>query len=150
MKKFYIAYGSNLNKYQMKYRCPNAIPYCSGTLKDYELLFKGSKTGSYATIESKEGASVPVGVWLIDASDERYLDMYEGFPTFYYKTNVDVETDCGTINAMVYIMHEDRPHGIPSERYVNTCLEGYNDFDLDKFAFIDAYLTAMTKEEELA
>lgn len=148
MRKFYVAYGSNLNKRQMKYRCPNALAYSSGTLKNYELLFKGSKTGSYATVEPRLGASVPVGVWLIDERDERSLDRYEGFPTFYYKTHVDVDLDCGeTINALVYIMHEDRPRGVPAEYYVATCLEGYADFGLDKFDFLEAYLNSMMKEE---
>lgn len=149
MKKFYVSYGSNLNKRQMRVRCPHAKPYASGVLKDYELLFRGSKTGAYATVEPKKGASVPVGVWLIDEQDERFLDRYEGYPTFYYKTNVDVETASETINAMVYIMHEDRPRGIPADFYVDVCLQGYDDFDLDKLAFLEAYLGSMMKEEVL-
>lgn len=149
MKKFYVSYGSNLNKRQMRVRCPHAKPYASGVLKDYELLFKGSKTGAYATVEPKKGASVPVGVWLIDEQDERFLDRYEGYPTFYYKTNVDVETSSETINAMVYIMHEDRLRGIPADHYVDVCLQGYDDFNLDKLAFLEAYLGSMMKEEVL-
>ena len=49
------------------------------------LLFKGSKTGSYLTIEPKEGSRVPVAAWEVSAEDELALDRYEGFPTFYYK-----------------------------------------------------------------
>ena len=51
----------------------------------YELLFKGSKTGSYLTVEKKPGRSVPVGVWEVTQADEKALDRYEGFPNFYYK-----------------------------------------------------------------
>ena len=145
MKKYYVAYGSNLNKSQMKRRCPNAIPVTSGVLKDYELIFKGSKSGSYATIEPKKGASVPVGVWFIDGTDEYRLDQYEGYPFFYYKTNVDVETEYGTIEAMVYITHEDRPYGVPTDAYVDVCLAGYDDFGLDKLAFLDAFLSSLQK-----
>ena len=43
--KFYVAYGSNLNTIQMKRRCPHAKIYGVGKIKDYRLLFKGSKTG---------------------------------------------------------------------------------------------------------
>ena len=32
-------------------------------LQDYRLLFKGSKTGSYLTVEPKKGCTVPVAVW---------------------------------------------------------------------------------------
>lgn len=145
MKKLYVAYGSNLNKRQMRYRCPNAVPFTTGILENYELLFKGSRTGSYATVEPCQGASVPVVLWTISESDERALDRYEGFPTFYYKKNVTVRTDAGLIEAMVYVMHENRPLGIPSEHYVDVCLEGYDDFDLNKMEFYDALLTTASR-----
>ena len=37
--KLYMAYGSNLNLYQMAYRCPTAQVAGKAVLKDYELLF---------------------------------------------------------------------------------------------------------------
>ena len=49
-KRYYIAYGSNLNVRQMRMRCPSARIIGTANLKDYELLFKGSKTGSYLTV----------------------------------------------------------------------------------------------------
>lgn len=52
-KRYYIAYGSNLNVRQMRMRCPSARIIGTSVLKDYELLFKGSKTGSYLTVEKK-------------------------------------------------------------------------------------------------
>ena len=51
MKRYYIAYGSNLNVQQMRWRCPGARIIGTSEMKDYRLLFKGSKTGSYLTIE---------------------------------------------------------------------------------------------------
>ena len=39
--KLYMAYGSNLNLYQMAYRCPTAQVAGKAVLKDYELLFRG-------------------------------------------------------------------------------------------------------------
>ena len=63
MKYFYLAYGSNLNVRQMKLRCPTARVVGTAEIKDYELLFKGSQTGSYLTIEPKKGGIVPVAVW---------------------------------------------------------------------------------------
>ena len=84
-KRYYIAYGSNLNVEQMHYRCPDARIIGTATLDGWTLLFKGSKTGSYLTIEQKEGESVPVAVWEVSPADEANLDRYEGFPHFYYK-----------------------------------------------------------------
>lgn len=34
-KRLYVAYGSNLNIRQMKYRCPTAKLYGVGTIEDY-------------------------------------------------------------------------------------------------------------------
>ena len=64
-KIYYIAYGSNLNLRQMKMRCPTAKVMGTAVIKDYELLFKGSLTGAYLTIEPKEGSEVPVAVWTL-------------------------------------------------------------------------------------
>ena len=123
MKKYYIAYGSNLNVQQMKFRCPGAKVVGKSVIKNYELLYKGSKTGSYLTIEKKNGSVVPVAVWEVTADDEKRLDAYEGYPNFYYKKKI--------INAFVYIMHEERKLGIPSYAYVRTCVQGYRDFGFD-------------------
>lgn len=38
-KKLYIAYGSNLNLGQMKYRCPTAKLYGTGVIENYEYMF---------------------------------------------------------------------------------------------------------------
>ena len=76
MPKYYIAYGSNLNVNQMFYRCPTARIIGTAMLDGWELLFKGSKTGSYLTIEEKEGSCVPVGIWEIRSEDEAALDRY--------------------------------------------------------------------------
>ena len=118
-KRYYIAYGSNLNIRQMKFRCPTARIIGTATLPDYELLFKGSKTGSYLTVEPKQGKSVPVAVWETTEADEAAL--------------VGIRT--GKVRkrkVYVYIMHEDRPIGIPSYHYVATCLEGYRAFEFDE------------------
>ena len=84
--------------------------------KDYELLYKGSKTGSYLTIEKKKGSVVPVAVWEVTAADEHSLDAYEGSPNFYYKKNMKIRlSETGKmIDAFVYIMHEERRLGIPT------------------------------------
>lgn len=77
-KRYYIAYGSNLNLRQMKMRCPTAKVMGTSVIKDYELLFKGSLTGAYLTIEPKKGSEVPVAVWIVTETDEEALDRYEG------------------------------------------------------------------------
>ena len=144
-KRYYIAYGSNLNVYQMRYRCPNARIIGTAVMPNYELLFKGSKTGSYLTIEPKEGSIVPVAVWETTAEDEFALDRYEGYPTFYYKKELVLPIKgikTGKVRnrkVYVYIMHEERPIGIPSKSYVRTCIEGYHNFGFDIDVLKKAY-----------
>ncbi len=128
MSKYYLAYGSNLNVGQMAHRCPTAKPVGTAVIRDYELLFKGSKTGAYLTIEKKKGSTVPAAVWEVTDDDEKRLDVYEGCPAFYYKTEMEVTVNRKKIKAFVYIMHEDRPLGVPSRQYVHTCADGYMDF----------------------
>ena len=129
---YYIAYGSNLNVEQMGLRCPSAKMVGTATIKDYRLLFKGSKTGSYLTIERARGHEVPVGVWHITKADEAALDRYEGYPNFYYKKTFMLECSDGKRHrCMAYIMHEDRLMGVPSAYYVLTCKLGYYDFGFD-------------------
>lgn len=40
--------------------------------------------------------------------------------------------------AFVYIMHEERPLGLPSGSYVRTCLEGYSNFGFDESILLAA------------
>lgn len=148
-KYYYIAYGSNLNIKQMRYRCPNARVVGTALLKDYQLFFKGSKTGSYLTIETKVGSVVPVGVWSVNEADIKSLDRYEGYPSFYYKKEIEVEVrgvKTGKVyhkKAFVYIMHEDRQLGIPSKEYFDTCLVGYLDFGFNRSYLVRALQICM-------
>lgn len=149
-KRYYIAYGSNLNIEQMRYRCPDARIIGTARLEGWELLFKGSKTGSYLTVEPKAGNSVPVAVWEVSEADEQKLDRYEGFPTFYYKKELRLDITgikTGKVRnrrAFVYIMHEDRHIGVPAPYYVSVCAEGYHDFGFD----IDILAKAYEKSKE--
>ena len=102
--KLYIAYGSNMDIRQMSFRCPTAKLIGTSEVEGYRLLFKGSQTGAYATIEKADGYKVPVIVWEIGETDERNLDRYEGFPTFYYKKDLTVSVNGKREKAMAYIM----------------------------------------------
>jgi len=144
MKKYYIAYGSNLNIEQMKYRCPDAKIVGTSVIKDYRLMFKGSLTGSYLTIEKEEGCEVPVGVWLVSDNDEKKLDRYEGYPNFYYKADMELDIKgikTGRIyhkNCFIYIMHEERVLGVPINYYFNVCHQGYREFGFNVECLLDA------------
>ena len=137
--KVYVAYGSNMAIEQMAFRCPEATLLGTGALQNWRLMFKGSKTGAYATIEREKGCTVPILLWDITETDEAYLDHYEGFPNFYYKKNIMAETPEGKKKGMVYIMHEVRKLALPSERYYDILAKAYRKFGFDMKILEEAY-----------
>lgn len=159
-KRLYIAYGSNLNLHQMKYRCPTAKVAGTTVLRNYELLFRGGHRGAVATVERFKGGMVPVLVWELQPQDEQALDTYEGFPHFYRKEIMRVTLNGKQIRVMVYIMNEGHDYGEPGKGYYNTIREGYQSFGFDEKILKDAVrksiargrfsMTAVVKEQILS
>ena len=143
MAKLYVAYGSNLNMVQMHSRCPTAEFVGTGVIQDYELQFKGSLHNAHATIAPKAGSSVPVGIWTIGKTDERRLDVYEGYPSYYFKQDIPVQMEDGTLTGMVYIMDPRMDFGNPSKSYYDIVRQGYADCGLDTAVLDQAVSTSM-------
>lgn len=125
-KELYIAYGSNINLEQMKYRCPHSKVIGTSEIKDYELEFRG-----VATIVPSKGATVPVLIWGLDERDLPTLNRYEGYPRLYRQEEMTFELDGKTCTGMAYLMNygELAP---PSRQYYNTILQGYRENGLDE------------------
>lgn len=129
-KRFYIAYGSNINISQMKTRCKNAEIVGNGRLFDYELTFKW-----FATVIPKSQGIVPVLVWKIDEQDEASLDVYEGVSSdMYRKEYISVRLDSDdVIEGLIYILNEVVENRLvsmlasrlPSIQYYFVIREGY-------------------------
>ena len=131
--KYYLAYGSNLNKEQMQRRCPGAQVVGTSWIPGYALVFRRG----YLTIEPGKGY-VDVGVYAITREDEKQLDRYEGFPTFYHKEEFTVPGPYGGgIRAMAYVMNDGFPLQAPSEAYLRTVIQGYHDFQFTQKAEMD-------------
>ena len=140
--KYYLAYGSNLNKEQMGRRCPGAIPVGTMMLEGYELAFR---MPGVLTIDEKEGGKVPVGIWKVDEQHEMALDYYEGFPRVYYKKEVRIPK---RKKGFVYIMNEGRELFGTNDYYYDICKQGYKDFGLDEKYLEDALKRSMEGMEE--
>ena len=142
----YFCYGSNLNVSQMKQRCPGARPMSAAILDGYRLEFQGNASGcGYCTVEPDKGKRTQGGLWSITEQDLKRLDFYEGFPTLYRRINVPVQTEFGVEIAMTYQMTAGHPLAMPTDWYVNVCLDGYEDFELDKRAFRAAIRSTRTR-----
>ncbi len=147
-KRFYIAYGSNLHLEQMKYRCPTATVVGKSELTGYKLIFKGAPTNAYATIEESTHDVVPVLIWELKPKDEEALDRYEGYPTFYYKKNINVEVEGTQVEAMVYIMNKKVQIGMPSSRYYQIIRTGYKIASFDE-SFLEEAINLSKKNTKI-
>lgn len=144
-ERLYLAYGSNLNRTQMRRRCSDARVIGTAVLMGWRLVFRGSKTGSYLSIEPAGGFRVPAAVWAVSAADEAALDRYEGFPTFYYKKDLTVPVrgirgGRERRRVFAYVMQAGHPFGVPTARYLRTCVEGYQNFGFDVGLLEEAHL----------
>lgn len=127
----YWAYGSNLCKAAMARRCPRARPFDVLTVPDGALVFR-----SVADVVSRPGSSVPGGLWEITRRCEAALDRYEGVASDYYlKKYFRLQVNGRERRCLYYIMNPIyRGVAPPSEGYLETIIEGYNDFGLDTAA----------------
>ena len=120
MKNLYIAYGSNMDKEQMKFRCPNAKFRGAGYLDGQRLEFY-----LHATIEPCEKGRVPVAVWEVTESDVKNLDIYEGYPRYYKTADFSVKLNDGnTLKGFAYVMNKIRVSP-PDYDYFERIAESY-------------------------
>ena len=119
--KLYFAYGANLNRDSMRWRCPRARPVQALYLPDHCLEFS-----THATIRSQLGDSVAGALWEITPECEESLDRFEGYPVYYHKRHVQVSGR----DVMFYQIPDPHPC-VPSAGYLTTIAEGYADWDLD-------------------
>ena len=130
-KKYYLAYGSNMNVEQMSRRCPDATVEGKAILKGYELVFMGRQESAVANILPAEKSVTPVVIWSISNGDEKSLDIYEGYPRLYIKKNIRVKLNGKEISAMAYIMTDGHKYGKPNYHYYKVIAEGYTHFKFD-------------------
>ncbi len=118
----YIAYGSNMVREQMAYRCPYAkligTGYISGARLEFYLHATVEKTGDQRN-------RVPVAVWEINENDEKSLDRYEGFPNYYIKETWPVRMRDGSeTEGMIYLMKIIR-QSPPTDQYYGDIEDAY-------------------------
>lgn len=132
-KRYYLAYGSNLNLRQMKKRCKGAKPIGAMVLENHHLVYKGYQDFyGYLTIEELDGSFVPLGIFEITLFDEMELDRYEGYPNVYHKEYIEIMVERKRKKALIYVMNKEFDYHLPSPTYIKTCEKGYDFFNFDK------------------
>ena len=137
---YVIAYGSNLNRKQMRERCPDAKAVARGLLDDARLVFRGAADLAY-----EPGHLAPAVIWHMPAWDERALDAYEGvnrkngaYSKFYVKF---LDRKCA-----LYLMN-DRGVFPPSAWYASIIRDGYRQFKLDE-SYLDHAIKHAFEDKE--
>ena len=72
---------------------------------------------------------------------KKYLDRYEDYPILYRKEifKVKLNDNNKETEALIYIMNDDQyPKMKSSQRYLDTCLEGYKYFGFDNKHLLEA------------
>jgi len=136
-KRYYLAYGSNLNQDQMMQRCPEARIIGSIYLNGYKLVFRG-----VADFEKDVNSKLALGLWEISEDDEKALDGYEGVNYGLYKKILWlIDFNNVKYKALIYKMNSDTV-GTPHELYWETISDGFDDFNLNKKYLEDSLLHA--------
>ncbi|PTL37088.1 hypothetical protein CLG94_00725 [Candidatus Methylomirabilis limnetica] len=130
----YFAYGSNMERVQLKRLCPTAKFVASAVLSDYDLTFSGNSPmwgGGIATIREKPGKQVEGVVWEISEAERKALDEYEGYPGLYVRKEIQVRTNSGkALAAFAYIMGNPDRETPPSKRYKQLLISGAEEHGL--------------------
>ncbi|GIS78430.1 MAG: gamma-glutamylcyclotransferase [Candidatus Pelagibacterales bacterium] len=120
----YFAFGSNLNRKQMKRRCKDSKYIGCFTLKNYKLVFRNEYYGGgVADVERKKNSNVLGAIYKISKSDEKVLDVYEDFPTMYIKKYFKLFGK----KVMFYYMPKKTKYNPPAKIYLNKIIQGYKD-----------------------
>ncbi len=129
MTDLYFAYGSNLDREQMRRRCPGAEAAGIASLPDYRFIINNR---GYATLLPAPGAEVLGVLWRLLPSDEAALDRYEGYPAGLYDKGYRsvCDTAGNAVQALVYIDHRNGTLGAPREGYLERILAAAEDHGL--------------------
>jgi len=120
----YFAFGSNLNRKQMKRRCKDSKYLGCYSLKNYKLVFRNYFLGGgVADIQKDKNSTVLGAIYKISKKDEKELDVYEDYPKTYIKKYFKILGK----KVMFYYMPKKTMHVPPSKRYLNLIIQGYKD-----------------------
>lgn len=116
----YFAYGMNTNLEQMARRCPGAVCLGAAWINNYQFEFR-----HHADIQKQPGAVCHGVLWEIDSTHHKALDALEGFPYYYHKLQVMVNTEKYRVSAMTYQMVDQGNLLEPATGYLEIITAGY-------------------------
>jgi gamma-glutamylcyclotransferase (GGCT)/AIG2-like uncharacterized protein YtfP len=126
----YFAYGTNLSQARIKSRCPSAIKYATGILKNHKLIFNSR---GVASIIASDESEVHGLIYDIPDSQITSLDNYEGVPKHYTKQRFLIETDNEEVDCLIYVATDYEP-GKPRDEHFDIIMQA-----MDELGFPNHY-----------
>ncbi len=130
---WYFAYGSNMNRAQMRSRAGEIHEELIGRLENFEFVFNKKVRGGSASanIRSTPGKTVYGVLYKINESAFRNLDRFEGVPQHYRRVEVRVTDPSGKpVNAQAYIAVKVEKGLRPAPHYLHGILDGAGEHGL--------------------
>ena len=113
--RLYFAYGANIDPDSMRLRCPAAEALGEFYLQDWRLAFY-----SHATVVPSPGDQVPGVLWRLTPECEASLDAFEGYPSYYIKTDIE------QAGRRFFVYEMTQPlRGFPSSGYTQLIARAY-------------------------
>ena len=136
-EKYYIAYGIDTYREQMKQKCPDAEIIGTAMLNGFELEFHGT-----TTVIPKQDSLTPVLIWKISEADEIRLDVCQGIHNgVYQKTTQEIQIGGKKISGLMYRINDGKISP-PKEDYVQRIFRGYVQQGMDVNYLNEAVLKA--------
>lgn len=142
----YFAYGSNMDKSQMKRRCSDSKFLGKAMIEGYWLDFTRESSnwdGGVADIVKDPDNFVWGILYDISDKDLESLDYYEACPVYYKRKEITVFYDNRNIKAISYEVVDKKPFIPPSKKYINCIIQAAidNDFPGEYVEFLKSIKT---------
>ena len=120
----YFAYGTNLSMARLTSRCPSAIKYATGILKNHKLIFNSRGVASIIASDESEVYGL---IYDIPDSQITSLDNYEGVP----KQRFLIETDNEEVDCLIYVATDNKP-GKPRDEHFDIIMHAMDELSFPK------------------
>jgi gamma-glutamylcyclotransferase (GGCT)/AIG2-like uncharacterized protein YtfP len=142
-RTLYFAFGSNLDRWQMRQRCPGARIEGAATLPKHRLVFGGFSRrwdSAVASIVRDAASCVPGMLYTLGDDDLEALDRFEGVPGYYERvTRYVVDAQNQRRRAHVYQLPEAQlVTGTPGFPYFDTIRRAYERLGFDRRILVEA------------
>jgi gamma-glutamylcyclotransferase (GGCT)/AIG2-like uncharacterized protein YtfP len=132
-KHFYLAYGMNTDPGAMALRTGTPVAIGRGLVRDHAFRF-----ATHADVFPQPGTNTFGVLWELDDSQLASLDIREGYPRYYDRKKVVVESGGQSYDAWMYYMTPGHIECPPYEGYYQMLTSGYTAFDVPLGQIVDA------------